>query len=273
MKILLTTLIFFLQVHSFAFLPDLTIPTSDQALETKAKARHKELDPNSIKLLNWNVYKGKKYNWQEDFQSIFEKYDIMTLQEIITNDIVEKVFQEIIGFERVYAYSFQYNKDKSFTGLTTLSNTKSIYSRYIATSDFEPITNTPKVSLYTKYKIQNSNKELLVANIHSINFVSQQSFENQLDQAFSELHEHKGPIIFAGDFNTWSVKRLMALYKITSKLNLTPVKFSPDKRKKVIGLALDHIFTRGLEVKSSRAIGIIKSSDHVPMEIEVRIRD
>jgi endonuclease/exonuclease/phosphatase (EEP) superfamily protein YafD len=273
MKISLVILATLIQSYSFALWPDLSIPTKKDALVTKTVTTINKLKRDSIKFLNWNIYKGKKTNWARDFESLAQRYDIITLQEIITTPAVEDSLERLDDFQRVYAYSFKYNKDQSYTGLATLSKINAIESRYRASTDLEPITNTPKVSLYTKYEIENSKEKLLVANIHSINFVSTQAFKNQLEQVYEELEKHKGPIILVGDFNTWSSRRLISLYLMAKELNLAPVIFKPDTRKKIMGLALDHIFTRGLSLEQARSMDEIKSSDHVAMEIEFSLID
>jgi len=266
-------LLTFLSISTFAMplVPDTSIPSPSEAVKILGDAEYKSLSPKSIKILNWNIYKGSKKNWIRDYNRINDKYDIITLQEIVSKAPVENILSQDIQRQRVYAYSFKYEETNIYTGLVTLSKAKATTYEYRVTDDFEPIIATPKVSLYTTYPIHGENEELLVANIHSINFVGQQAFENQLQQAKEEISKHDGPVVFAGDFNTWSVKRLLFLRKTMKSLGLNSVRFTPDTRKKVIGLALDHIFVRGLEVINSKSLDHIRSSDHVAMEVELKI--
>ena len=39
------------------------------------------LDPMDISLLNWNIYKGKRDNWDTDLHRFIEERDIVTIQE------------------------------------------------------------------------------------------------------------------------------------------------------------------------------------------------
>lgn len=271
-RILTLIMALLLSQQCLALIPETRIPSPDQALKHSGVAQNHSLDAKSIKLLNWNIYKGAKSQWASDFAKIKENYDLLTLQEIQTKSEVENQLTLMDRYESIYAFSFEYLEDNSLTGLATLSKANNIEKTYRVTHDFEPIIKTPKVSLYTKYRIANELGEteahLLVVNIHGINFVRKLAFTNQLSQVREEIQKHHGPVILAGDFNTWSSGRMIALYNLTKSLKLSPVRFTPDTRKKVMGLALDHIFYRGLNLKEANSLHQIKSSDHVAMEAE-----
>ena len=81
---------------------------------------------------------------------------------------------------------------------------------------------------------------------------------------------HHGPVILAGDFNTWSDARDRVVVKIAARLGLTELRFGLDQRSTFIGRHVDHIFVRGLQLIDIRAIPVT-SSDHNPIEVTMRI--
>ena len=65
--------------------------------------------------------------------------------------------------------------------------------------DKEPITRVPKSILITRYPISGQLGELLVANIHAINFtMGYTAFQRQCDRLENVLATHKGPMIVSG---------------------------------------------------------------------------
>lgn len=88
---------------------------------------------------------------------------------------------------------------------------------------------------------------MLVVNSHIINFVSLQKFWVHLHQVFDSLKSHVGPILLAGDFNTWHNKRLRHLFK-----------------------HLDHVYCRGLVVLDAQVHTNINSSDHYPISLSLQ---
>lgn len=132
----------------------------------------------------------------------------------------------------------------------------------------EPLLKTPKVTLAALFKTKES--ELLVINVHAINFTGMKSFQKNIEQARSIILAFRGPIIIAGDFNTWNVKRLAAIKHLASHLNLDETLLYPDLRTKYFRKPVDYIFTRGLKLLRAHAIDL-KSSDHNPLCAEFEI--
>ncbi len=99
-------------------------------------------------------------------------------------------------------------------------------------------------------------------------------FKTQLQELESALFAHQGPLIFSGDFNTWSRSRAAFLELVATRLGLTPVAFAPNESKKIkrflLSPPLDYIFYRGLSEKkaSAKVLDQIFSSDHKPMLAE-----
>jgi len=217
-----------------------------------------------FKIVVWNMYKGQNKTWEEDFKTMASDANLVIAQEMHLKDKMSRVFKNFGDFEYMMATSFyMYRKDR--TGVTTISDTPSTYQKFLRTKHREPIVRTPKVVLITKYPLADG-RELLVANIHAINFVSSKKLRRQLDSVAREIRKHNGPAIFAGDFNTWSKKKLSYMRTITSMVGLKEVKFKgKDDRMTFRGKILDYIFYRGLTLKSSKVLGEVEGSDHKPL--------
>jgi endonuclease/exonuclease/phosphatase (EEP) superfamily protein YafD len=257
-------------VPSYRFLPtqESTIDRS-HILQTK-------LNPLSIKVLNWNIAK-KSYdkNWVRDFLSILEQYqpDLIFLQEFRL-DIDAENLVELINMSWNFAPNFIDAHHQSYLGILTAAKISPLHKRAIITKHYEPIIKTPKVSLMAEYALSNNQDSLLTINSHLINFVSIHKFKTQLQELELALSTHQGPIIFSGDFNTWSRKRAFLLYKTAMGLGLMPVTFTPHHSKNIkrflLSPPLDYIFYRGLKEHkaSAKVLEHISSSDHKPLLAE-----
>jgi endonuclease/exonuclease/phosphatase (EEP) superfamily protein YafD len=143
-------------------------------------------------------------------------------------------------------------------------------AKLLTTQGREPLTATPKIALLTYYAWPNEHQILLVTNIHAINFVTLKIFEMQLNQLEAILIQHPGPLILAGDFNTWHQQRLNLLHAMKTRLQLKSVFFKNKQAIKRVLLSppLDHIFYRGLCQKQAEVLAHIVSSDHAPLWVE-----
>lgn len=106
---------------------------------------------------------------------------------------------------------------------------------------------------------------LLSANIHAINFtLGTNNYSQQIQSTMDIIAAHNGPVILAGDLNTWSKKRLKLVNEQANTLNLKSINFNDDHRTMALGNHLDHIFTRDVDIHSSRTeISVL--SDHNPL--------
>ena len=91
-------------------------------------------------------------------------------------------------------------------------------------------------------------------------------YKQQLTQLAKLTRKYQGPVILAGDFNTWGDKRRVLLESIMARYQLQPVSFEPDERTRVAGLPLDHLFYRGLSVTQAEAV-TSDGSDHNPLRV------
>lgn len=232
-----------------------------------------------IKILNWNVAKNNNTSkWANDFYKIVENYqpDLICFQEIELNKNTQKILAlESMGWRFAPNFiDFYYN---TYCGILTASKVQPVSSRAILTPEFEPVTNTPKVSLIAEYPLKETGQMLLVVNIHAINFVNLSKFKSQLQKLEAVLGNRREPLIMCGDFNTWSQLRFDLLNLMANRLNLIPIDFSrPEKAKIKTFLGsppLDHIFYRGLtqKIQTAKVLDNLYSSDHNPMLVELAL--
>jgi endonuclease/exonuclease/phosphatase (EEP) superfamily protein YafD len=151
---------------------------------------------------------------------------------------------------------------------------RSVKNACVQTQAREPLVRTPKATLITQYKITGMpDKTLLVVNIHAINFVDDKYFFRQLQRLQSIIKQHQGPVLFAGDFNTWNEARFAKLQQlVTKRLGMQEIPIPPETRQTSLGLVVDHAFVRGLTYSSVIDLSqTIHSSNHEPLSFTVRI--
>ena len=223
------------------------------------------LDPSRIRLLTWNIHKEDDDGWQEDLARFAADNDVLLLQEVRLVDALSDTLSRA-GLRWGMASSFIY-KDIDF-GVVTASRAPSVAQCTQRVT--EPLIRLPKSSVVTWLPIAGSRKTLAVANIHSINFsLTLGAYEQQFTEIAQALAEHDGPVVLAGDLNTWTDARVDALRDLATRLNLTEIPFETG-RSRFFGRELDHILIRGLTVESAAAIAV-KSSDHNPVTAVLRV--
>jgi endonuclease/exonuclease/phosphatase (EEP) superfamily protein YafD len=107
--------------------------------------------------------------------------------------------------------------------------------------------------------------------VHAVNFTLGTSrLREQLEAVAAVLARHDGPVILAGDFNTWSVARRRAVDAIALRLGLRAVSLDPDERSRFLGEPVDQIYYRGLVPGAASAVPV-RSSDHNPVSAVFRL--
>jgi endonuclease/exonuclease/phosphatase (EEP) superfamily protein YafD len=230
----------------------------------------KELMGPNIELLLWNVFKCKKKGWQKDFISLTSDKDLILLQEAILNSPLDAHFQKSLQHQWLMARSFKHVKTNIETGVKTGSTVAAEKHYFSASKHSEPFSKTKKMLLATVYPLHRAGESLLVVNTHLINFVSFEKFRVHLDQVFDTLLHHDGPILLAGDFNTWNGKRLKYFNQLAESFSLEEVELTRRPRLSHLFQHLDHIYCRGLEIVDVHVHTDIQSSDHFPIRLSLR---
>jgi endonuclease/exonuclease/phosphatase (EEP) superfamily protein YafD len=131
----------------------------------------------------------------------------------------------------------------------------------------EPYIYIPKAALISYYPINGSSESLLVANVHGVNFtLNVETLAEQISATMDIIQHHEGPVIVAGDFNTWSQQRLEMLNKISASLGLKSVAFEGQQPATHMGKVVDHIYYRDLALLDSQVVAV-NSSDHFPLKV------
>lgn len=224
------------------------------------------LDSNGFSLLSWNMQKGMRVGWKEDFHRLSYNKDLLIIQEAYLTDAMRRLLQESYHhWDLAFAYEYKDNK----TGVLTASK---VEPNFLCTfRNKEPLIRIPKTILITRYPLSDRNQVVMVANVHLINYTLPVSnFRAQLKQLEKTLSKHRGPLIVSGDFNTWNDERMTVVDTIINRLDLEAVTFSENYRTTVFGHYVDHIYYRGLI--PIKAISVkITTSDHNPLIVEFRL--
>ena len=247
------------------------IPSESERFVELGAAPERDHLKREFSILVWNIYKGKKASFKQDFKNLTADKDIVMIQEAFFTDDLDAFFQNDFDFHSWFASSFAYKKSGDKTGVMTSSKVQTVESFYKVSPHREIVGNTPKVALFTSYQVRGSRLPLIVANIHAINSVTASMHQAHVDQVFQVLATHPGPAVLAGDFNTWSKKKLEYLKNKAKKSGLKEVYF-PDESEKMhpFGYPLDHVFLRGLCAQNAQVHGNIQGSDHKAMSVKVR---
>ncbi len=244
------------------------LPEAIKNFGTNSK-NQKALNPNSIKLLLWNVHKAEDGEiWAHDFQKISEAHDLLALQEVFLNPLMLKLFQDSKDFSYFMGVSFFYKKIGD-TGVANASKVSPLEVRAYRSPLVESLYGTPKMSAFTIYALEGRSEKLLLLNTHALNFDLGSKFQKHLEDLVPLIKNHDGPVIWAGDFNTWSDHRLKIFEKVMNDLGLTAVTFSDDLRATFMwNHVVDHIYFKGLKTVKAQVLSEIKSSDHKPVSVE-----
>ncbi len=230
----------------------------------------------SLRILNWNIAKNNHQpDWLNDTHQILAQVnpDLIFFQEVHL-DCRQMPSLPFVEMNWHFAPNFMTSSSQYF-GILTAAKAQHCSRRALLTQHYEPIVQTPKVSLLTEYFLAGVTQTLLAVNIHAINFVSASKFKAQLHQLEAALHDHVGPLLLSGDFNTWSRYRLSLLSAMAQRLDLIHLQFEPDHRQQLKHFwvhPLDHIFYRGLAARQTEVWGHVASSDHAPMMAEFELQ-
>jgi endonuclease/exonuclease/phosphatase (EEP) superfamily protein YafD len=239
-----------------------------QSLEKFGTPSRRELD-RSVKALVWNIKKASLVPWANEFETYAADRDVVLLQEAYRTSI----FNTSLGrlpMSWNLGISFLYKRYMNTPTGSLVGSTAEASLSYVKHSpDDEPVTDTPKAVTFAKYPIKDRFEELLVVSVHAINFNSNPAFRRQMDQVFAEMKDHAGPILLAGDFNTWNAGRTQYLRFLSEQLGLKEVALKNGTYRTTFrGWFLDHVFIRGATVRSAAVITNSVGSDHRPIQLE-----
>lgn len=224
------------------------------------------LDPRTIRLASWNLHKEADKGWQSDLEGLMRQSDLLLIQEAEVSPGFRAVVEHG-GFSWLLSSAFEYQGAE----YGVLTATRVPAGTACTLRAYEPLILIPKAALITHYRLAGRAETLAVANLHAINFaLGTDAYRAQLDAIADTLSTHQGPVVVAGDFNTWNDQRDAVVQALASKLGLTPVTFRVDERKRFFGRIFDWVYVRGVEVLAATAWNV-SSSDHNPLLVALRV--
>lgn len=248
------------QQHPVACSPEVEFASAEQG--------ESGIDPDGFSVLSWNSHRGTHQDWRRDLVSFGSDADIILLQEAAVEPIQEAQI-DLFANQWLMATAFQLEEQD----IGVLSAARVSPKDYCVSREPEPLFRIPKIGLAATYPLTGTDARLLVVNIHMVNFTfTPEAVGRQFDSLKNIIKNHEGPVIIAGDFNTWSNKREKLVENRMSELELTSVTFDPDHRVMFFNRTVDGIYYRGLEVTKSLTHQV-ESSDHNPLEVHFRLNN
>ncbi len=217
----------------------------------------------TIEVLTWNVLKFKRENSFLDFTSLTGKADVAFIQEAIHSAELQSKTAQSVSMDWTFFKSFC--REYGASGVQTGTRYPQLDADAMLAPAVEPVVNTPKVTGFSVVEI--SGRKVLLINVHGLNANKGLDFEKHMDQIVEVAAKFEGPIIWAGDFNTWSPARLTYLKNKAQSIGMVLLVPETDTRK----LKLDHILVRGFKAKSVKVLDTYQSSDHWPVTAELEI--
>ncbi len=222
----------------------------------------------SFGVLCWNVHKEMGESaFERTLADLLQKYDpqLLLLQEAVI---------EPHAMHSLSHYNLSSVKNIKFTksayGILSASRFDTLCEIPVSTHSKELYCMTKKSLLITAHPL-GGDEVLHVVNLHAINFVSHRVFLYELGRLEEHLQQINTPLIIAGDFNTWSLKREKHVEKFAAALGMEQVEMEDAHHiKRLWKKPLDHMFYRGVELLKAKAIDTKKVSDHNPIWAEFR---
>ncbi len=233
---------------------------------TPIAGRGNAADPQAIRLASWNIHKEEDRGWEAELVRLSRTNDVVLLQEVSLLGTLQAILHDA-GLHWILASSFIV--DSADVGVLTATRVVPVANCTQRT--LEPIVRLPKSAVITWLPLTGTRQTLAIANVHAINFtLTLDDYRDQLGALAAVLQEHRGPIVLAGDFNTWSDGRLAVLLEVATLLRLVETEYAEDGRSKFLGRHVDHVFVRGLDVVTAGATPVA-SSDHNPLRVMLRL--
>jgi endonuclease/exonuclease/phosphatase (EEP) superfamily protein YafD len=230
----------------------------------------KELPSKNLRIAIWNLCKGVwEMRFVHDFETLLRKCDLLLAQEALLGPTIKRAFH-FPGFHALHAACYK-RRDGLLDGVMTISSAKDIGSRKrVLCHRPEPLLKTSKATLISFYHLSGSSEPLMIVNMHARLIKTKQGAIDEIKYLLSVLPEHKGPIIFGGDFNTYRKSYLEGVINELGQLDFQHIEVGEDPRRRID--ALDQVFVRGFEIKASRVDTTISHSDHFPIIAELSLK-
>ncbi len=242
----------------------------------------KELDPaQDLCIVSWNVHKLQHDGVHGELEALVadQRVDFLLLQEARACTPVPP------GMGGHHALSFRSGMlERTDEGVMTVGLVPPLRAHRVRSKQRELLVLTPKAALISFFQVAGRG-ELCIVNLHGLNFdPTGAQLARQLDGLRERIASFEGPLIIAGDFNTWNHARMDVVKDLTDTLDLIEVKPDEEGGKtgdlpegilgRAVGFApdlwLDRIFVRGFAPIEVSWRPEYQASDHVPILARLR---
>lgn len=234
------------------------------------------LDPRrELVVVSWNVHKGLDPRVGAELAALArdEAVDVFALQE------ARPALGLPGGFTGHHAESYRSLGGGVVEGVSTVAKADPLEALRLRSPRRELFVLTPKAALISRFATLDG-PPLTVVNVHGLNFdPGGQLLEGQLMELAERAGRFDGPMVVAGDFNTWNDSRMRSVAELAARLGLTEVAPpSGGGRTGMLGnlsveralgldrrLHLDRLYVRGFRVNRAAWLERCRASDHVPL--------
>jgi len=230
---------------------------------TTGQARDSEL-PAEFELLCWNVYKQRRRRFEAELEQLSTEVELLVLQEATDEPPIWTL--EIDQREWALVVAFEHGRDRTPHGVATASTAEPVREQAMLSPVREPLIRTPKSALLTWVELERSDSRLLLVNLHAVNFRPARALDAQLLEIGEAIATHTGPLVVAGDFNTWSRRRRAVVEQFAQRHGLASL------FRDVPGRRLDDVFVRGLVVRDVEVFPS-RGSDHDALWVSLAVDD
>lgn len=225
--------------------------------------------PQVIDVGVWNIWKGSGGEaFLEEYRRILsDRHLLLTQEALLTLKALDRFAPA--GYVALHGATYR-RKDGIRDGVMTVSNAMiDGKAQRILCLAPEPVLKTTKASLVSTYRIEESDECLCVVNIHSTLIRRPSTASREMEQVIDRIVHHEGPILFAGDFNTFSKSYVEEVDRVLSSIGLQRVVLKEDPRTS--SRALDQIYVRDIEVIEAKVDTSFQHSDHFPILAKLRL--
>ena len=224
----------------------------------------------SFRLAVWNLYKGHGGSaFRRDLAALLQRSDLLLAQEALLDPCLKEVLTQTRS-SATHAAAYM-RSDRLRDGVMSVCGAAIADEPKRWLSDRrEPLFRTPKAALLTEYSLAGGSTSLRVLNLHASLFRTPRQARREIRDWVERAAQPDGPLIVAGDFNTFSRAHFLWVARELSRWGLRHVPIEPTPRSR--RTALDQVFLRGLRTNGARAVTEVRSSDHFPLECEIRVR-
>ncbi len=225
--------------------------------------------PSTFDIGIWNIWKGLGgVEFVKEYQRMVKDRHLLLFQEaLLSLKLLAQYAPD--GYAAHHGATYR-RRDGFREGVMTISAVApdEVGKRILCLAP-EPIFKTTKATLITKYKVKGGSHALCVVNTHATLMRRPSTATKELGQVIDHIATHVGPIIYAGDFNTFSAAYISEADQALASIGLKRVLLEGDSRSPLA--SLDQLYVRGIDVIEAKIDTSYIQSDHFPITAKIRI--